>query len=521
MNLLGYAQRLGKSLMLPIATLPVAALLLRLGAPDLFNLPWMFQAGSAIFSNLSLIFALGIAVGLARDEHGAAALAGVIGWFVLTNTATTVNDTINMGVFSGIIAGIVAGHAYNRFHAVKLPDYLAFFGGKRLVPIMTGLITLLLGFVLGYLWPVAQQGIDAFGNGVIESGSIGQFIYGTFNRLLIPVGLHHVLNNIFWFGMGECVQVTYAVADAVRNTCLASDIVSNLSLGDYLPGIDNAVVTAISTTATSGDLLRFAAGDPTAGVFMAGFYPVMMFGLPGAALAMYFAAPKERRAEVGGILFSAAFTAFLTGVTEPIEFLFVFLAPALYVLHAVLTGISLVVANISGALHGFGFSAGLFDLVLNWSGATRPVLLVIQGVVWFALYFVLFSLAIRFFRLKTPGNESIDAGTGTESGLNVSGSTPSGVSGQSQQTLARQYLKALGGHDNISHIDACITRLRLSVKDRSRVQESAFKKLGAKGVVSLGEKNLQIILGPQAEIIAAELRIIPTDESLQQIQLPV
>ncbi len=455
MNVLGYMQRLGKALMLPIAILPVAALLLRLGQPDLLGVPFIAEAGGAIFGNLPLLFALGIAMGLAKGDGGAAAMAGGVGYFVLTSAAGTINPEIDMSFFGGIIAGVIAGHSFNRFHAVQLPQFLAFFGGKRLVPIMTGLIALATAFVMGYVWPVIQDGINAFGNGVADSGAIGQFVYGTLNRALIPVGLHHVLNSIFWFGLGEYTN----------------------SAGELV----------------TGDIARFFAGDPTAGVFMGGFYPVMMFGLPAAALAMFLAAPKEGRAKVGGVLLSVGLTAFLTGITEPLEFMFVFLAPGLYAVHAVLTGLSLVVTNMFGVLHGFGFSAGAFDMVLNWGLATKPVTLVLIGLAFALVYFSVFYFAIKAFNLKTPGREDGDAVSPQEDNIS-----------NSEQAL--RYVELLGGRENLKTVDACITRLRLTLADRSRIDEAGLKALGAKGVVRLGANNLQVILGPQAEIIAGEIK---------------
>ena len=453
MDILGYMQRLGKALMLPIATLPVAALLLRLGQPDLLGIPFMAEAGNAIFNNLPLLFAMGIAAGLAEDDAGAAVLAGAVGYFVLTAAAGTINSDIDMSFFGGIIAGIIAGHSYNRFHTTALPQYLAFFGGKRLVPIMTGLIALATSVVAGYVWPAIQSGINAFAMGISESGAIGQFVYGVLNRGLIPVGLHHVVNSVFWFGLGEFTN----------------------SAGELV----------------NGDLPRFFAGDPAAGVFMAGFYPVMMFGLPAAALAMYMTAHKENRARVGGVLFSVALTAFLTGVTEPLEFLFVFLAPALYAIHAVLTGLSLVVTNMFGVLHGFGFSAGAFDMLLNWGLATNPMTLVLIGLGFGAIYFTIFFFAIKTFNLKTPGREE-----------SISEETQSTESAD----RAAQYLALLGGNNNITTINACITRLRLTLVDPEKVDEAGLKAMGASGVVRIGSNNVQVILGPQAEIIAGEIK---------------
>ena len=477
MSILGYLQKLGKALMLPIAVLPVAALLLRLGQPDLLGIPFMADAGNAIFSHLPLLFAMGIAVGLANDGAGAAAIAGAVGYFVLQATTATINPDIDMSFFGGIISGIVAGHTYNRFHNVTLPQYLGFFSGKRLVPIMTGLFILGVGWVSGYLWPSIQNGIDAFGHGIANSGPIGQFLYGVLNRGLIPFGLHHVLNSYFWFGLGDFTNA-------------AGDIVT-------------------------GDLHRFFAGDKTAGVFMTGFFPVMMFGLPAAALAMYLTANKERRAQVGGVLFSVGLTAFLTGITEPLEFMFMFQAPFLYAAHALLTGLSLLVTNAFGVLSGFGFSAGFFDLVLNWGLATKPWTLVAIGLVFSVIYFCVFYSTIKVFNLKTPGREDeVEQLTDSD----VPSTDTQGIGENAY--IARQFTKAIGGLDNVTSIDSCITRLRLTLKDTSVVDEHIVKALGASGMMRMGEKNLQIILGPKAEIIAEEMKKVAVDVDLSNIELP-
>ena len=523
MNIIGYAQKLGKALMLPIATLPVAALLLRLGQGDLLDIPFMAQAGGAIFGELPLLFGLGIAIGLSKDGQGAAGLAGAVAYFVLTATATTINADINMSFFGGIIAGIIAGHSYNAFHATRLPEWLAFFSGKRLVPIMAGLFSLVAGAVAGVVWPSIQGGLDALAHAVSTSGAIGQFVYGTLNRALIPVGLHHVLNSYFWFGMGTCQEIIVTGAQAagqalpaLQQLCVDPALAKTLVAGrthtfefanSVTPEI-TATVKEVTETVKSGDLHRFFGGDKGAGVFMNGFFPVMMFGLPGAALAMYLAAPAEKRSQVGGALFSVGFCSFLTGITEPLEFMFVFLAPALYAMHAVFTGLSLVVANMFGTLHGFGFSAGLIDFVLNWGLATKPFTLLLIGLGFGALYFFTFSFAIRAFNLKSPGREDDDEAVEATSGDAAKGD------------LARQYLKALGGHDNLTSIDACITRLRLTLKDRSVDDEVVLKKLGAKGVVKLGENNLQVILGPLAEIVAGEMKAIGANEDLSDVKLP-
>lgn len=487
----------------------------------------MAQAGNAIFSNLPLLFGLGIAIGLSKDGSGAAGLAGAVAYFVLKATSETIDPTINMSFFGGIFAGIIAGHAYNAFYTTRLPEWLAFFSGKCLVPIMAGLFALIAGAISGFVWPSIQGGLDALAHAVSTSGAIGQFVYGTLNRALIPVGLHHVLNSYFWFGMGTCQEIAVTGAHAasqalpaLQQLCVDPAIAKTLVVGqEHTFAFSNAVTPEITATVTNvtdvvktGDLNRFFGGDKSAGVFMNGFFPVMMFGLPGAALAMYFAAPVHKRHLVGGALFSVAFCSFLTGITEPLEFMFVFLAPALYAVHAVLTGLSLVVANMFGTLHGFGFSAGLIDFVLNWGLATKPVTLLIIGLVFGAVYFVTFSFAIRAFNLKSPGREDDDLEAETETEI-VKGEPVKG-------DLARQYLKALGGHENLTSIDACITRLRLTLKDRSLADEVVLKKLGAKGVVKLGENNLQVILGPLAEIVAGEMKQIAPNEDLTDAKLP-
>ncbi|MGR2855957.1 PTS N-acetyl glucosamine transporter subunit IIABC [Erwinia rhapontici] len=463
MNILGFFQRLGRSLQLPIAVLPVAALMLRFGQPDLLNMPFIAQGGGAIFDNLALIFAIGVASTWSKDNAGAAALAGAVGYFILTKAMVTINPTVNMGVLAGIITGLIAGMTYNRWADIKLPDFLSFFGGKRFVPIATGFFCLVLAAVFGYVWPPVQAAIHSGGEWIVSEGAFGAGIFGFVNRLLIPTGLHQVLNTIAWFQIGEFTNAAGAVVH--------------------------------------GDINRFYAGDGTAGMFMSGFFPIMMFGLPGAALAMYLAAPKARRPMVGGMLLSVAVTAFLTGVTEPLEFLFMFLAPMLYLIHALLTGISLFVATTLGIHAGFSFSAGAIDYVLMYKlpAASQNVwLLLVMGLVAFVVYFVLFSAVIRMLNLKTPGREDEgdllvkdEANSNTEEGL---------------ADLSRQYIGAIGGSDNLNVIDACITRLRLSVKDASLVNDAQCKRLGASGVVKLNKQTIQVIVGAKAESIAEEMK---------------
>lgn len=468
-------QPLGRALMLPIAVLPIAGLLLRLGQPDLLDIAFLSAAGQAVFANLGLLFAVGVAVGLARDNHGAAGLAGVVGYLITLEAAKVLlavppevvaglaTDAVaaaekgyrdqamaRLGVPIGILSGLVAGDFYNRFSTLKLPDYLAFFGGRRFVPIASGLAALGLAAIIGLSFTGIDHGIDVFSRAVVGSGEVGLFIYGVLNRLLIITGLHHILNNVAWF-----------------------------IVGDY--------------NGATGDLNRFFAGDPTAGAFMSGFFPVMMFGLPAACLAMYHAARPERKKAVGGMLASLALTAFLTGVTEPIEFTFMFLAPVLYAIHAVLTGLAMVVMDVLDVHLGFTFSAGLFDYVLNYGQSTRPWLLLPIGLVYALAYYGLFRIAIRGFNLKTPGREDdpVDAESPTKT---------------TATDRARDFVIALGGAANLRSVAACTTRLRLGVVSRQAVDERALKRLGARGVISPSPETLQVVLGPVADAVAEDIR---------------
>jgi PTS system N-acetylglucosamine-specific IIC component len=469
-------QQLGRALMLPIAVLPVAGLLLRIGQPDLLDIAPIAAAGDAIFSNLGLLFAIGVAVGLARENHGAAGLAGVVAYFVaakgtevliaappdvgaglvaahrdLVVAAYKARQISKLSVPLGILSGVLGGALYNRYSNVKLPSYLAFFAGRRFVPIVAGGAGLVMAFAFGLGWPVVERAMDAVSHGVIESGSLGLFVYGILNRLLIVTGLHHILNNVAWFLVGDYNGVT-------------------------------------------GDLKRFFAGDPAAGMFMAGFFPVMMFGLPAACLAMYHAARPERRRAVSGLLMSMGLTSFLTGVTEPIEFTFMFLAPALYAVHAVLTGAAMVTMDLLGAKLGFGFSAGFFDYALNFGKATHPLYLVPVGAVYFALYYGLFRYFIVRFDLRTPGREPEE----------VAASAPAAAPGTAGEADA--FIAALGGAANLREVDACTTRLRLVLGDRGRVDAAALKRLGARGTVAVGDNGFQVVVGPVADQLAGDIR---------------
>lgn len=456
-------QTLGKALMLPIAVLPVAGLLLRLGQPDVFNIVFVSKAGESIFENLPLIFAIGISGGLSRDSHCAASLAGAIGYMILTSVLKAINPELNMGVLSGILAGILAGFIYNRFSNIKLPEYLAFFGGKRFVPIATGLSCLLLGIVLAWIWAPVQLGVTALGNWLVSSGPVGPMVYGTLNVLLECLGLHHILNSMVWFVFGSFTTA------------------------------DGAVVT--------GDIHRFFAGDPSAGAFMTGFFPAYMFALPAASLAMYHAAPKENRHAVAGLFLSLALTTFLTGITEPIDYTFMFLSPMLYGIHAIMTGISMAVCQMLGIKLGFTFSAGFIDYILSFGLGTRPLLMLVVGIVWAVIYYTLFRFVIKRFNLATPGRESTPV-------------IEAPVVEPSQRAGA--YLQALGGKENLKRIDACITRLRLEVADMAIIQEPELRKLGAMGVVKRGDSGLQVIIGTQAEIIASEIRELVNQQGISQ-----
>jgi PTS system N-acetylglucosamine-specific IIC component len=374
-------QRIGRSLMMPIAVLPIAGLFQRFGqsdiavrlgaSPDNPVSQVLLQAGNAVFDNLPLLFAVGVAIGFARKSDGSTGLAAVVGYLVFNAVYTVVaslnevnSKTVSMGVLGGILMGITTALLYERFSRTRLPSYLAFFGGRRLVPILAGCAALLNGVVFGLIWPVLGRGFNALGNWIVGHAVIGAGVYGVINRLLVPTGLHHIPNSLVWFTFGEYNGKT-------------------------------------------GDLHRFFAGDPTAGGFMTGFFPIMMFALPAACLAMIHTARPERRKAIAGLLGSAALTSFLTGITEPIEFAFVFVAPVLYAVHAVLTGLSMVIMNALGARDGFTFSAGFIDWVLNFFAHNheKPWLIFVIGPIYAVVYYFVFRFMILKFDLKTPGRE--------------------------------------------------------------------------------------------------------------------
>ncbi|EGT3572553.1 N-acetylglucosamine-specific PTS transporter subunit IIBC [Citrobacter sp. ANG330] len=490
MSILGYLQKVGRALMVPVATLPAAAILMGVGywidpvgwGGDNALAAFFIKSGSAIIDNMSVLFAIGVAYGMSKDKDGAAALTGFVGFLVLTTLCSPAAVSMIQKIpadqvpaafgkisnqFVGILVGIISAELYNRFSSVELPKALSFFSGRRLVPILTSFVMIIVAFIMMYIWPMIFDGLVNFGEHIQKLGSAGAGIYAFFNRLLIPVGLHHALNSVFWFDVAGINDIPNFLGGA-----------QSIEAGKAVVGIT--------------------------GRYQAGFFPIMMFGLPGAALAIYHCARPENKAKVLGIMMAGAFAAFFTGITEPLEFSFMFVAPVLYVIHAVLTGISVFIAASMHWIAGFGFSAGLVDMVLSSRNplATQWWMLIPQGLVFFAIYYVVFRFVITKFNLMTPGRELAVAGSEADGqDLNVSSDKEQDVS-----ALARQYIAAIGGSDNLTGIDACITRLRLSVKDSSLVNEGLAKRLGASGVIRLNKTSVQIIVGFVAEKIANAMK---------------
>jgi len=500
----GFAQlqRLGKSLMLPIAVLPAAGILLRLGQDDLLGrikapvigsfFQAMSAAGGALFENLALLFAVGVAIGFARKADGSTALAAVVGYLVMQAVFKTMSPIvladvldkagkqaqINYSVLGGIIVGLITAVLFDRYHTIQLPPYLGFFGGRRFVPIVVSLVSLAVAFGMSYCYPWFEAGLTGLGKFIGGAGAFGAFVYGFANRMLIPIGLHHILNSFIWFLYGSYTKP------------------------------DGTVVT--------GELTRFTAGDPTGGHLTAGFYPILMFGLPGAALAMIHVANARQKKVAFGILSAAGLTAFLTGVTEPLEFSFMFVAFPLYVVHAILTGLSLAIAYVLDIHLGFSFSAGLMDLLLYGTApAARNVpLLIGMGVVFFLLYYLLFRFAITKWNMRTPGREAesdfeteekanlsegSDAATAIPVGAAAVATAPARTDSKTEQLIA-----AFGGRENLVNVDACITRLRMDVADTSRVDHERLKALGAAGVIEIGS-SVQAVFGTQAEALKNDI----------------
>ncbi|MEH7254690.1 glucose-specific PTS transporter subunit IIBC [Neobacillus niacini] len=496
----GVLQKVGKALMLPVALLPAAGILLALGAallnPALLELaPFldnstvemiasvMQNAGNIIFGNLPLLFAVGVAVGLAGGE-GTAGLAAIIGYLVMNVTMGTVLGisaedvnglsyanvlgipTLQTGVFGGIIVGILAAAMYNKFYEIELPSYLGFFAGKRFVPIITAASALILGLLMIFIWPPIQNGLNAFSQNMVHANlTISAFIFGVIERSLIPFGLHHIFYSPFWYEFGEYATKAGEVVRGDQRIFMAqiTDNVQNL----------------------------------TAGTFMTGKFPFMMFGLPAAALAIYHEAKPEKKVIVGGLMASAALTSFLTGITEPIEFSFLFVAPILFGIHAIFAGFSFMVMHMLDVKIGMTFSGGLIDYILFGliNPQTNAWIVIPVGLVFAVIYYFGFRFAIRKFNLKTPGRE-------LEEEENQS---PTGKAGSAD--LATNILNAMGGKENISHLDACITRLRVSVNDIKDVDKAQLKRLGAAGVLEVGN-NIQAIFGPRSETIKGQMKDI-------------
>ena len=469
-----YLQKLGKALMLPVAALPVASIFMGIGywidptgwGANSIIAAFLLKAGGALIDNMAILFAIGVGIGMSDDNDGSAGLAGLVSWLVITTVLSSGAVAMYTGAdahpafakigsqFTGILAGIIGGACYNKFKGTKLPDALGFFSGKRSVAIMTSFVSLLACVVLFFVWPMVYGGLVGFGTAILSTGAIGAGIYGFLNRLLIPVGLHHALNSVFWFDVA---------------------------------GVN--------------DLANFWAGTGVTGVtgqYMAGFFPVMMFGLPAAALAMYHTAKPEKKKAAGALLAAAALSSFFTGVTEPLEFAFMFLAPAAYILHAVLTGVSCTIVAALPTRAGFNFSAGLVDYVLSFKAphALNVAMLLAIGVVFAVIYYFAFRFIITKFNLKTPGREDDD----------VEAEKAAVLGNSDYAAVAAVILEGLGGKENVTSIDNCITRLRLEVKDQTKVDEKKIKSAGVAGVMRPGKTSVQVIVGTKVQFVADEFK---------------
>ena len=473
-----YLQRLGGSLMLPVAVLPAAAILMGIGywidhdgwGAGNALAAFLIKAGASILDNIPILFAVGAAYGLSKEKDGAAALSGMVAFLVVKTMLSTGTVALLTGVeatsvdaafgridnaFIGILSGIIAAAMYNRFSHVKLPDFLAFFSGKRLVPIMSAVAMLITSAILFYVWPIVYGALVSFGEAISSLGASGAGIYGFFNRLLIPTGLHHALNAVFWF-----------------------DTVGINDIGNFWSSSGEKGVT---------------------GMYQAGFFPIMMFGLPAAALAMYHTAKTKRRKQAASLMLAAGFASFFTGVTEPIEFSFMFLAPLLYVVHALLTGLSLFIAATFQWTAGFGFSAGFIDffLSLRIPIANMPFMLIVQGLVFAVIYYVLFRFLITKFDLKTPGRE--DETEEDEKG------TLSSSTNNRFYDMATKIYDALGGDTNVVSIDNCATRLRVEIKNMDIVDQKKIKETGVHGIKVVGPQSIQVIVGTNVQFVADEM----------------
>ena len=472
-----YLQKLGKSLMLPVAVLPAAGILMGIGywidptgwGANSAIAAFLIKAGGAIIDNMAILFAIGVAVGMADDHEGTAGLAGLVSWLLIQTILSTGVVAMLKGIdagevnaafgkinnqFIGILSGIIGSTCYNRFKNTKLPDALAFFSGKRSVAIVTALASLVACLVLFFVWPVVYSALVAFGEAILGLGAVGAGIYGFFNRLLIPFGLHHALNSVFWF-----------------------DVAGVNDLGNFWAGTGTLGVT---------------------GQYMTGFFPVMMFGLPAAALAMYHTAKPGKKKVAYGLLLAAAVCSFFTGVTEPLEFAFMFLAPGLYLIHALLTGISLAICALLPVRAGFNFSAGFVDWFLSFKApmAVNPLFIIPIGLIYGVIYYVVFRFAIVKFNFKTPGREDDDDIDENQVTL----------ANNDYTQVASIILEGLGGKGNIKSVDNCITRLRLEINDYTLVNEKKIKSAGVAGVIRPGKTSVQVIVGTQVQFVADEFK---------------
>lgn len=463
-----FLQRIGKSLVLPISCVPLAGLMIRFGQSDVINflsflpfisdvLPYLAYAGNVLLQNLPLLFAVGVAIGLSDDQHGSSGLSGAISYLILSSVANqyysiNFNQSLSTSFLYGVISGIIGSFSYNKFRQINPPEILAFFSGRRLAPIMSGLISFIIAIPFAISWGFIQNALDNCFVLISQSGAIGVALFGFLNRLLIPIGLHHVLNSFFWFQLGDFNGIT-------------------------------------------GDLSRFLAGDPTAGHFMSGFFPITMFGLPAVALAIYCSAKKENRASVAKILLPLSLTAFLTGITEPLEFIFIFLSPVLLVAHSLLTALSGFITDSLGVLHGFTFSSGLLDYLLNFNISTNSILILPIGLLIFILYFAIFYSLIVALNIPTPGRKNSQE---AELSCDVKKLTDS--------EQAEAFLDYLGGKDNLVKIDNCATRLRLEVVDSDKVKEDELKKVGAKGVLKIDKTTVQVVVGTKVEFLTNNIK---------------
>ncbi len=467
-NLFVVLQKIGKSLMLPVSVLPIAGILLGVGSAGLSWIPVsvsqvMAEAGGSVFSNMPLIFAIGVALGFTNND-GVSALASVVAYGIMSKTMLVVApwvlglspDSVEIqrltdtGVLGGIIAGIIAASMFNRFYRIKLPEYLGFFAGKRFVPIISGLIAIFVGILLSFIWPPIGTAIQRFSEwAAYQNPAVAFGIYGVVERALVPFGLHHIWNVPFQMQVGEYVN----------------------SAGQVF----------------HGDIPRYMAGDPTAGMLSGGFL-FKMFGLPAAAIAIWHTARPENRVKVGGIMISAALTAFLTGITEPIEFSFMFVAPILYVIHAILAGLAFVICILLGMRDGTSFSHGLIDFIVLSGNSSKLYLFPIIGILYAITYYSIFRFLIVKLNLKTPGREVEDKN----------------AKQADKSAMGQSLVAAFGGKDNISSLDACITRLRIGVKEIDKVDRDELKRLGAAGVVVVGA-GIQAIFGPKSDNLKTEM----------------